>query len=367
MLNTKTFIALLLATTAFANPLTEVLQNRAASSRYASPSADWTLQGCSADKYPNARVLEGAGYTSGDSMSLDRCLAYCEGQQAVYAGLEAAYQCFCSNEGLKNGGAYGPNGGNLRQQANDGCNLSCRGNGNQACGGDNRIQVYKSNKRNTPTVPTIEGATYQGCYADSSNRLLPVTAAYQDMANTNQKCTAACKKLGYDLAGTEHQNECYCGSSSKVKLPAKTTGCNQACSGDSNQICGGNYRLTIFKVDGVSNGGGTGTGTTTPTTTPTGTSSSTTTPTTSPTPTGPTAPAKNPASYSTGGAEYFYAGCFTDRSDASGRALTEYYSSSSSRTVEGCLRTCQKAGNFIYAGLENGECAPSSCQADPLN
>lgn len=68
------------------------------------------------------------------------------------------------------------------------------------------------------------------------------------------------------------------------------------------------------------------------------------------------APKGSPQDYSNGGVNWTYWGCWTDRSDKDGRALTGSYSASKVRTIEGCLRACAKQ-NFQYAGLENGnEC-----------
>lgn len=48
------------------------------------------------DKYPNARVLSGAGYHSNNGVSITNCLNYCDSQGAVFAGVENANQCFVS-------------------------------------------------------------------------------------------------------------------------------------------------------------------------------------------------------------------------------------------------------------------------------
>lgn len=71
---------------------------------------------------------------------------------------------------------------------------------------------------------------------------------------------------------------------------------------------------------------------------------------------GPEAASKNPQTYTNGSLKWNYQGCFSDRSDKEGRALDDFYASSTQRTVEGCLRTCGNRG-FQYAGLEYGsEC-----------
>ncbi|CAO1630648.1 unnamed protein product [Parajaminaea phylloscopi] len=351
--------ALLLAALTASAVTASPLAARQSTPRFASPSDNWQLQGCAQDGYPNFRVLEGAGYTSNGRQTIATCLAYCDSQGAAFAGLENGNQCFCSNDGLQNNGAYGPNGANLNAQNNDGCTTNCPGGAGQACGGPNRLQVYRSTKRPVPAATPVEGATYLGCYADNTNnRLLPVWSSGNDNDNSNEKCVASCKFLGYDLAGTEYRQECHCGYSSKVNLGPKQSGCSATCTGNPQELCGGNSRLTVYKINNAPSGGTTTT-TSSSTTSTTSTTSTSTTSTTSST-TGPTNTAtpggSNPSSYTVNGRTYNYLGCYTDRSDQQGRALTGSYSYSNARTVEGCIRSCQQGG-FKYSATEyRGEC-----------
>lgn len=161
------------------------------------------------DYSPPPQHAEGAGYKFDNSLTISKCLSYCDSQGAAYAGVENGNQCFCSQQGLQNGGTYSnPPGSALTASANGGCSSNCGGDSSLACGGPNHIQVYRSNARRTPTVPTVAGASYLGCYSDNvNNRLLPVWSSGNDQSNTNAKCVASCRYLGYDLAGTEYSQE----------------------------------------------------------------------------------------------------------------------------------------------------------------
>ena len=64
---------------------------------------------------------------------------------------------------------------------------------------------------------------------------------------TIQKCLAICRSNGFPFAGLEWSVECHCGF-----MPANgfdwawSDKCDDRCSGDSNQICGGSNALSLW-------------------------------------------------------------------------------------------------------------------------
>lgn len=56
--------------------------------------AGWSLAGCHSDFYPNGRTLNG-GYYMDSSMTIAKCLNFCDGQSQYFAGIENGNQCFC--------------------------------------------------------------------------------------------------------------------------------------------------------------------------------------------------------------------------------------------------------------------------------
>lgn len=82
----------------------------------------------------------------------------------------------------------------------------------------------------TPHLPT--GWSYRNCYKDSeSARLLPVQL-YSGIANTVGSCLDRCNRAGYDFAGVEYGEECWCGSS--LSTSAQVGSCAKPCSGQSS-------------------------------------------------------------------------------------------------------------------------------------
>ena len=90
------------------------------------------------------------------------------------------------------------------------------------------------------------------CYKDSSNRILKSRHKIAgDSSLTIEKCQEFCFEKNYLYAGVQYANECFCGNAINPKILGPKTDCNYACSGDSSQICGGFWRMNIYKNPGT--------------------------------------------------------------------------------------------------------------------
>ena len=71
-------------------------------------------------------------------------------------------------------------------------------------------------------------------------------------ANNNmsiQMCLDICRSKGFRYAGLQWQSECHCGTEPAIGFKwAWPSKCNDVCSGDSNQICGGSEALSIWST-----------------------------------------------------------------------------------------------------------------------
>lgn len=147
---------------------------------------------------------------------------------------------------------------------------------------------------------------------------------------TNGLCTAACKKAGYTLAGTEYAGECYCGDRFTNGAAQVKSGCNMPCNGASNEICGGASRLSIWSLIGAG-------------IPPDPTNPGTPTQSASPAePTSTGSPAEIPEPWA-------YRGCYTEGS--SGRAFLNQQPDSPALTIESCVEACIDRG-YSVAGME---------------
>ncbi|EEY16875.1 conserved hypothetical protein [Verticillium alfalfae VaMs.102] len=179
---------------------------------------------------------------------------------------------------------------------------------------------------------------YVGCFKDNTPTRQLSNQLYGNDAGENAMCIAACGARGSVFCGTQYHRECWAGNLIPSTQVADAN-CNFDCSGDLQQICGGNgvgngagaTYISLFadstQWDGNLTRPDSGGGTVTP---PVG------------------GPVANPG---VGG--YKHIGCYTEATQ--GRALpTE--GKVTSKTVASCVAAC-KSLNLKMAGVEyGGEC-----------
>ena len=61
---------------------------------------------------------------------------------------------------------------------------------------------------------------------------------------------AACASRGYAYAGVQYTYECYCGNKQPATaLKRADNECNRPCPGNSNEKCGGYWRMNVYSVN----------------------------------------------------------------------------------------------------------------------
>ena len=90
------------------------------------------------------------------------------------------------------------------------------------------------------------------CVVDSSeHRVLPnrlPSTPSLDAANSPATCIARCLELGHAYAGVQRSNECHCGDSHPTTITCNSE-CSIDCPGDSEQKCGGIWRMNVWPTD----------------------------------------------------------------------------------------------------------------------
>ncbi|KAG8834126.1 hypothetical protein FRB91_010530 [Serendipita sp. 411] len=264
---------------------------------------DWTGKGCYTDSIGD-RVLPNRVYVDG-AMTIEKCTNKCLESGFPYAGVEFGDVSHCGN-------SIGASG----SPATDGCTMACSGASDQNCGGGNRLNLFQRTDATTPMIaPANPGWTYQDCYTDTNDNRALGLRIWLDRGMTAPACMDGCFQRGYQFAGVEYADECYCANSIGSSGAVATGGCEMACSGDSATLCGGAGRLNVYKYTGSDL---------------------------------PVAPSVL-ESYN----NYNSQGCYTDA--VVSRVLTPQ-SVSDSMTVETCIDACS-AASYSVAGLEYGnEC-----------
>jgi hypothetical protein len=133
--------------------------------------------------------------------------------------------------------------------------MTCTGNGDEVCGAAGQINIFT----NGDTAPAILAATgdfqSQGCYSDSASaRTLTTRVSLPGNVRVSD-CTSACEAQGFQYAGLEFGQECYCGASiQNGGAPIADKLCDMACTADKTEYCGGRGAINIYKSSQVSQG-----------------------------------------------------------------------------------------------------------------
>jgi hypothetical protein len=105
----------------------------------------------------------------------------------------------------------------------------------------------------TSTAPTATATQclHLGCYADPlgfPSRVLTFNTQVSEDAQTPETCKATCLAMGLKYAGLEFSKECWCGDVLHNSDPPTIdpTQCNNVCSGDASQTCGGAGYIDLF-------------------------------------------------------------------------------------------------------------------------
>ncbi|XP_071807677.1 uncharacterized protein [Asterias amurensis] len=92
-----------------------------------------------------------------------------------------------------------------------------------------------------------------GCFVDERNRALKGGSRTFDPLSV-QRCFKHCQDdlhVDYTYAGLEYAEECYCGNNENYGRHGrgKESDCEKyTCTGDSDQFCGGSWRIAIYKI-----------------------------------------------------------------------------------------------------------------------
>ena len=86
------------------------------------------------------------------------------------------------------------------------------------------------------------------CYADDGKRILNA-ASYAGKPTTLEWCAQYCHDHNMTLAGVENHAECYCGTAVRPDAKkADTSKCNEPCSANDKEKCGGYWHLGVYAV-----------------------------------------------------------------------------------------------------------------------
>ncbi|XP_065588172.1 sialate:O-sulfotransferase 1 [Cyrtonyx montezumae] len=154
-----------------------------------------TYVGCFSDD-SRERTLKGAVFYDLRKMTVAHCQEACAERAYAYAGLAYGAECYCGNK--------------LPATASrpEECNSECKGEKGSACGGVNRLSVYRAELQ--MAAPRRRNVIYRGCFRAPENLTDTFPASLIQPNLTVEMCSEFCSKKEFPLAVIRGW-ECYCG------------------------------------------------------------------------------------------------------------------------------------------------------------
>ena len=210
--------------------------------------AGFTYKGCYIDG-PGFRIMNNQ-QPDDAAMTIASCSNICAKAGYTIAAMEYSTQCFCDNI-IRMGGK--------KATQDSECSNNCAGNPAQKCGGPARMSVWSSQTVlkviDVPKpIQNVSDWTYQGCITDANGKVFPWKSTNQT-GNSPEWCLGKCKEYGYQAAGMEYGEECYCGDVQGIAAAnsqvAPESECVTPCPGNPEAICGAGNRLSWYKWTGT--------------------------------------------------------------------------------------------------------------------
>ncbi|CBN78573.1 conserved unknown protein [Ectocarpus siliculosus] len=187
-------------------------------------AAPFVALGCYGDDR-EARIMDDL-VLSDSSMTTELCELTCLG--STYFATQYGRECWCGSDGAD----YALHGESTE------CTYPCSGDADQLCGGFDAANVYLFTGE-TSTSSLV------GCYQDESDARIMEFALTDTSSMTMEMCEAECS--GNTYFGMQYGTECFCGGESTDLLQhGESTACDYECPGDSEQVCGGFYAMSVY-------------------------------------------------------------------------------------------------------------------------
>ncbi|KAM6317957.1 sialate:O-sulfotransferase 2 [Podargus strigoides] len=192
--------------------------------------------GCYVDN-TRRRTLRGVSFFDYKKMTVFRCQDNCAERGYLYAGLEFGAECYC---------------GHKIQASNTSeaeCNMECKGERSNVCGGVNRLSIYRLELAQE-SARRYGSAIFRGCFhrPDNVSIALPVSQLMLNMSV--DKCVDFCTEKEYPLsalAGTS----CRCGFPTTLFTLHEREDeqlCAQKCAGEEFESCGTAEYLLVYQT-----------------------------------------------------------------------------------------------------------------------
>ncbi|OKL57192.1 hypothetical protein UA08_07338 [Talaromyces atroroseus] len=206
----------------------------------------WDYRGCYADNIGGVRSML-VQEDDNPTMTIESCISQCLLLGYTVAGMEYSDQCFCDD--------YVRNNASLASSDSQ-CAMTCAGNSSEICGGPNLLSVYSNATITVLPPPTVQTTNlpgswvYKGCLQDNVNntRTFPYQLTYANN-NSATACLSRCQEYGFQAAGLEYGEQCFCGDTFDIGPDVEIVSdsqCNMICTGDTIHYCGAGNLLSYY-------------------------------------------------------------------------------------------------------------------------
>ncbi|NWS51343.1 WSCD2 protein, partial [Chunga burmeisteri] len=192
--------------------------------------------GCYVDN-TRRRTLRGVSFFDYKKMTVFRCQDNCAERGYLYAGLEFGAECYCGHKIQASNASESE------------CNMECKGERSNTCGGVNRLSIYRLELAQE-SARRYGSAIFRGCFhrPDNISIALPVSQLMLNMSV--DKCVDFCTEKEYPLsalAGTS----CRCGFPTTLFTLHEREDeqlCAQKCAGEEFESCGTAKYLLVYQT-----------------------------------------------------------------------------------------------------------------------
>ncbi|XP_034004541.1 WSC domain-containing protein 2 isoform X2 [Trematomus bernacchii] len=212
--------------------------NRALKARSAKDVDDGRAKyiGCHIDDIQK-RALRGVSFFDYKKMTVFRCQDNCAERGYMYAGLEFGAECYCGHK------IQAPN------VSDSECNMECKGEKSNLCGGANRLSIYRL-ELSQESARRYGSSIFKGCFhrPDNVTLALPISAVIQNMSV--DKCVDMCTEREKTLAVLGGAL-CHCGfptSLFSLHEPEDESLCLHHCLGEEFETCGNEEYFVVYQT-----------------------------------------------------------------------------------------------------------------------
>ncbi|NXP04330.1 WSCD2 protein, partial [Thinocorus orbignyianus] len=192
--------------------------------------------GCYVDN-TRLRTLRGVSFFDYKKMTVFRCQDNCAERGYLYAGLEFGAECYCGHKIQASNASESE------------CNMACKGERSNICGGVNRLSIYRLELAQE-SARRYGSAIFRGCFRrpDNISIALPISQIMLNMSV--DKCVDFCTEKEYPLsalAGTT----CRCGFPTTLFTLHEREDeqlCAQKCAGEEFESCGTTEYLLVYQT-----------------------------------------------------------------------------------------------------------------------